>query len=326
MTYDTIYRALSVVIALSFSAVFSMHFFYEGTSIGKYVAKQSEMERVKEADVTHYTDMVLFGDEMESVSEDVDLTAAGDSEAGFEQSQRIRRVDKAINLLMLAGAWAMLIPALWNRRAFSWVYLVLGVYLLLLSLCKGLNGGTAFSELAIPAHATRWLPCLVLWLWLLGKPGQNAEEEEEKQTEEQVGGGVVTVTTWGLVLSVSLTFGVHGYEAVQLNPFFVDLLYGAFERLSIPLSETGCHTLLRGIGVMDMCLALLVLVFRWKFLFVWMAIWGGLTALSRPFAFGHILWEDSLLRVGNCLLPLALLAVIILQQRFNTENEDTISS
>jgi hypothetical protein len=312
MTHDKIYYGLSIMIALTFTAIFSMTFFHEGTAMSKYFAHQSELERVKEVEVTNYSDMVLFGDASEPSPLDVDLTEEAGSETGFQRMQTIRHYDQSAILLLMVASWAMLIPAVRKYRAFAHIYLVMGIYLLLLSYYKGVNGGAMFSELSIPAHATRWLPCFALWGWLAWTP---------KIKERQM-----RLTTWLLVIATSLTFSIHGHEAIMINPRFVDLLYGVFERFSIPLSETVCHTLLWIIGLMDVIFAVLILWVRKKSLLLWMAVWGALTAFSRPLAFGFIFWEESLLRIGNCLVPLAVMALIILKHRTNTRHEVTISS
>ena len=161
---------LAVVTALVFTAIFMINFFHEGSSISKYITKQNELERVKEVEVVAYSEMMLFGDEVIKVSEDVDLSEVAGSEEGVIHSQRIRTIDRWVSFGLMAVAWMMLIPLLQRQRVLSFVYLVMGAYIISLSLCKMLNGGAAYSEWAIPAHATRWLPCFALWLWLYMKP------------------------------------------------------------------------------------------------------------------------------------------------------------
>lgn len=312
MSDERIYYGLSIVTALVLSAIFSMNFFHEGTSMGKYYAKKSELDRVKEAEVTHYSDMVLYGDEVETVPLDIDLSEKSGSAAGFLQTEKIMTLDKYMTLGLMLLAWLMLIPWFRKRRWLAHLYLLMGVYLILLSFYKGANGGAMFSELSIPAHATRWLPCMVIWIWLIWKPRRKT--------------GPTKPLNLLLLFACSLTFATHGYEALMLNPHFSDLLYGVFECFSIPLSEQVSEVLLRLIGIMDIALACLVIFFRRKVLFLWMAVWGALTALSRPMAFGHILWEDSLLRIGNCLVPLAVLMLILLREKSNRHDKTKISS
>lgn len=306
MKISALKYGLAVVTALVFTAIFAMSFFHEGTSISKYITKQNELERVKEVEVVAYSDMMLFGDEVIEVSEDVDLTEESGGEEGFMHSQHIRAIDKWVTFGLMAVAWLMLIPLLQRQRALSFVYLVMGAYIISLSLCKMLNGGSAYSDWAIPAHATRWLPCLALWLLLYTKP---------KDT-----GDGFRVVRWMLVIAVSLTFVTHGVEAFMLHPGFKDLLIGGFESISVTLSNSVCEILLRMIGIMDVILAILVLFIQRKSLFLWMAIWGGLTALSRPIAFGDILWAEALLRCGNCMVPLILFFWLRQQIKLNKEN------
>lgn len=135
---------------------------------------------------------MLFGDQTVTVSEDVDLSEEADSEEGFALAQRIRSIDKGLNLGMMALAWLMLIPMLQRQRVLSFSYLIMAAYLIALSLFKGLNGGAAFSDWAIPAHATRWLPCVALTLWFYLKP------HKENQP--------YTIVRWLLIIAASTTF------------------------------------------------------------------------------------------------------------------------
>ncbi len=283
---------LAVTMALVCTAIFTLNYFHEGTSISKYITKQSELERAKEGEVISYTDMMLYGDEMTEVSKDVDLSEEAGSEDGFIQTQRIRAVDQWVMTALMVVAWLMLIPILHRQRALSFVYVVMGSYIFLLSLCKMLNGGAAFSDWAIPAHATRWLPCFALWLWLYLKPKDGVDSYR--------------VVRWMLVIAVSMTFATHGVETLLIHPEFRDLLIGGFEMVSVTIPDSGCVILLRVIGGMDVTLAILVIFIQRKSLFLWMAIWGCLTALSRPIALGDIWWADALLRCGNCFVPLII--------------------
>ena len=74
------------------------------------------------------------------------------------------------------------------------------LYLAAVALFKGINGGAAFSELAIPASATRWGACLALFVWLW--------------FDRKSSSGLKAVYII-LILAVSLTFFAHGYEAFK---------------------------------------------------------------------------------------------------------------
>jgi hypothetical protein len=290
--------ALSLYIALVFSVVFYMSYFYEGSSISNYLCKQQELSRVNDANVEAYSDKMLFGDPIQEVPEDINLSPTSGSEAGFVRTEMIHSVDNALILILTISAWLMLIPRLNRIRYLSFIYLLLGLYLVTLSFFTGMNGGAMFSDLAVPAHATRWLPCFAVWILLFF------------HTKTQP--SILTAVKYLLIIAVSLTFATHGYEAFMEHPKFKDLLYGAFEVISIRPSETVAITLLKFIGIMDIFLAITVIFYhsRWKWLLLWMAAWGFLTACSRPIAFGDVGIDDAFLRIGNGAIPLIVYFLI----------------
>lgn len=294
---------LALYVAIVISSVFYMSYFYDGSSISKYICKQHELTRVKDANVTAYSDKTLYGDPINKVPDEIDLQATGDSETGFLKTETIRKIDDTVILIITILAWLMLIPQA-NRIPFSsFLYLFIGAYLLAISYYKSVNGGAMFTELAVPAHATRWLPCFALWILLLSKT--TASQNSVKYL---------------LITAASLTFATHGYEAFMQHPHFRGLLYGAFEVISVNISETTATVLLRLIGVMDICLAIAVIFYhsKWKWLLLWMSIWGFLTAISRPIAFGFIGIDDAVLRIGNGLIPLII--YFLVRHRFKPKH------
>ena len=93
----------------------------------------------------------------------------------------------------------------------------------------------------------------------------------------------------------------HGWYAFQATPGFQALLAG-----STGLSIESAATLLPVIGVIDFGIAALALIRPIRIVLLYAAIWGFLTALSRPLSgatdvFGFIE------RFPNCGVPLALL-------------------
>jgi hypothetical protein len=298
---------LSLYLALVFSAVFYMSYFYDGSSISKYLCKQQELSRVHDADVMAYSDKMLYGDPTQEVPEDSDLNAASDSESGFLRTEIIRSIDDALILILTISAWLMLIPRLNRTRYLSFIFLILGMYLAALSVFKGMNGGAMFSELALPAHATRWLPCFAVWILLF------------YQSKEPL-----PIVKYTLIIAVSLTFATHGYEAFMEHPKFKDLLYGGFEIISFNPSETVIISLLKVIGLMDIFLAISVIFLhsRWNWLLLWMTAWGFLTAISRPIAFGDIGIDDAFLRIGNGLIPL-IVYFLVRHQSQQQSHENT---
>ena len=300
---------LALVVALSFTAVFSMNYFHEGTAIGKYFSHQQELERVNEEKVIAYSDMVLYGDEKVEVSDEVLLGEQASAEDGYAVTERIQTWDKRTTLVAVIVAWLLVAPWCQRQKWLSLAYVLMAFYLVMMALFKGINGGARFSELAIPAQATRWMACVALAVWILMRSGS-----KEKRLES---------VTWLLVIAASLTFATHGYEAFMGHPAFRDLLYGAFESISVEISENSVFVLLKLIGIMDISLALIILFTRKKGVFLWMAIWGGLAALSRPIAFGDVGLEDALLRIANFGIPMLLFYLTDLMNDFKTTTVTT---
>ena len=297
---------LALLVALSFTAVFSMNYFHEGTAIGKYFSHQQELARVNEEKVIAYSDMVLYGDEKVEVSEEVVLEEVASAEDGYAVTERIQAWDKRVTLIAAITAWLLVVPWCQRQKWLSLVYVLMAFYLVMTALFKGVNGGARYSELAIPAQATRWMACIALAVWILMHSGS-----KQKRLE---------LVTWILVIAASLTFATHGYEAFMGHPAFRDLLYGAFESISVEISEHTVFVLLKLIGIMDISLSLIILFTRKKGVFLWMAIWGGLAALSRPIAFGGVGFEDALLRIANFGIPMLLFFLTDLMNDFKSMN------
>ena len=300
---------LALIVALSFTAVFSMNYFHEGTAIGKYLSHQQELQRVNEEKAIAYSDMVLYGDEKVEVSEEVVLKEVASTEDGYAVTKRIQAWDKRTTLIAAITAWLLLVPWCQRQKWLSLAYALLAFYLVMMALFKGINGGAKYSELAIPAQATRWMACVALAVWILMHSGSKGKRLES--------------VSWILVIAASLTFATHGYEALMGHPAFRDLLYGAFESISVKISEHTVFVLLKLIGIMDVSLALIILFTRKKSVFLWMAIWGGMAALSRPIAFGDVGFEDALLRIANFGIPMLLFFLTDLMNDFKTTNVTT---
>ncbi len=171
-----------------------------------------------------------------------------------------------------------------------------------------LNGGKVHSELAILAHATRWGLPLVLWgIVLKWRKGESAL-------------GKSSVLTHLMVVCTSMTFAAHGWEALKLNPFFQDLIYNfvALFNLQISPELTALH--LRGIGCMDLMLAVLILFYRRPKIFLWMVFWSLVTALSRPLTLGIDAWPEFAMRMANIALPFMLWIIHKAPEAASTES------
>lgn len=71
------------------------------------------------------------------------------------------------------------------------------------------------------------------------------------------------------------------------------------------ITGNAANTVLMMIGVADIVVALLALIFPFRLMLVWASLWGFLTALARPIA-GDPIW-DFVERWANWGVPLALL-------------------
>tara|TARA_Y100000310_G_C20352528_1_gene655069 strand:+ start:211 stop:606 length:396 start_codon:yes stop_codon:yes gene_type:complete len=104
-----------------------------------------------------------------------------------------------------------------------------------------------------------------------------------------------------LRLGVFGSFLGHGVFALQVKqgwlPYFT----------SVGLSEAAGEMLLPLIGVMDIVVAILALLWPLRIVLAWAAVWGFWTALLRPIA-GQPFW-DFVERWANWAAPLALLAL-----------------
>lgn len=104
-----------------------------------------------------------------------------------------------------------------------------------------------------------------------------------------------------LRLGVFGSFFGHGIFALQVKqswlPYFT----------AVGLSESVGTVLLPLIGIMDIVVALIALLYPLRIVLVWAAAWGFWTALMRPIA-GEPIW-DFVERSANWAAPLALLAL-----------------
>jgi len=158
------------------------------------------------------------------------------------------------------------------------------------------NPGTTVDALAPIAHGVRIAAPLGLALLTL-------------RTGEELGGSSTraTLALWVLLVGVAATFVAHGLEALQHYGRFVDLIIGSAKRwLGWSITQARAEQLLTAIGVQDLILAVMLLSRRWRWVAGWMALWGICTALSRVTSMGGGSWHQSLIRIANGGVPLAL--------------------
>jgi len=204
-------------------------------------------------------------------------------------AQGIRRLDKVMAVIAILAS----ITLFWSRgmpKAIIALSVLLLTSWIFSNACAViLNGGKSYSGLAIPAHATRWgLPICLGGLMLF------KTETARRRIFRLLG------------FFTFLIFFVHGWEALNLNPPFQDFLYNFLAYFGIEASTPVLSVVLRIIGSMDILLALSIIVYPLRGLFLWMAIWGLVTALSRPIAIGLHAWPEAAMRSANFFLPLML--------------------
>ena len=114
--------------------------------------------------------------------------------------------------------------------------------------------------------------------------------------------------------AAAITFFVHGIEAWQLHPPFIDLVISsAMNFFGAGLPQAGVERLLLIIGLVDMVIAVICVMTRIRGVLWWMAFWGGVTAFSRITAFGfEPMWHQTLLRTPHIGLPVAVVLTWIL--------------
>ena len=183
------------------------------------------------------------------------------------------------------------------------------LWLFLIAAGAMLNGGKMFSELSIMAHATRWGLPLFIWYVIYRK----------RRTGNVLPLGPIGL--WLLIICSSLTFAVHGMEALLLNPPFQDLIYSFGMIFGVEVGATTIHVLLRIIGTMDLAFAVLVLWRRSRMVCPGMALWGFITALSRPLTMGFAAWPEAAMRIANGALPFILFYACLKLKQQNNPNK-----
>lgn len=114
-----------------------------------------------------------------------------------------------------------------------------------------------------------------------------------------------------LRVSAACVFAAHGAKAWLLDPQFQDLLWSLFRRLRAlgvdvrPDPDRIDHAL-HVIGGVDLTLAALVLLTRWRTVALYMAAWGLITAGSRLVLWGMPGLAECALRALNAAVPFYL--------------------
>lgn len=153
-------------------------------------------------------------------------------------------------------------------------------------------GGFAFSELSPAAHALRILtPVALVSAWWHGHGGGAAARH---------------LTDALLRIGLATVFVAHGYEAWAQHPEFADYLLATAGFVTLDLSDGTIAAALRAIAVADVVVAIAVLVRPAPPILIWMALWGLVTALARPVAYGWEWYPEVMVRAPHFLAPIAL--------------------
>ena len=273
--------------------------FNGGSPMAKYIAKEYQLEMVEEENIEAYFESVVFGEGKAEIAE-VEIIDEAERKVLVE---RIFKVDQALAWMVLLIPFLLLHPKVLYHSPAYHVLLVLSLWLLLISIGSMLNGGKKFYELSIMAHATRWGLPLFIWALLFSEKHKKYSARFKR------------MSLYLLIICTSLTFGIHGLEAWRLNPPFQDLIYSFGAIFNVDISSEIIHRMLKVIGAMDMILALLIIFVRHPAVFLWMAFWGFITALSRPLTLGFDAWPEFAMRIANSALPFILFYIYKTQKQ-----------
>jgi hypothetical protein len=210
-------------------------------------------------------------------------------EAGFSHKDAagLERAAVSITLILTVAA------VIWQRWP---LFLPAAVYLLAEAVARRYVRGEAYSDWALMTHAARYVAPFALMMLLLGAARSSRPGE-----------WLAAAGKWALRISLAVVFAVHGLEALQANPAFVDLIISSGINLAdVRVSESTARSWLEVIGVVDFIVAGAIVIRPHPIVLGWAAFWAGLTALSRVTASGWGAYPDVLLRAAYYLGPIAL--------------------
>ena len=176
-----------------------------------------------------------------------------------------------------------------------WPALLIGLTVMSESIAGVFAGGFPFYEHTYWAWALRFAApfALAVLLWRQSlQPAWTAAAGE-----------------WILRLALAAVFTIHGLEAFWQHPQFIDLVIGSANTVGWEVGETAVVRTLIVIAAVDLLVAALVILWPRTPVLVWLAIWGLVTALSRPMAYGFASYPDVLVRAPHYLAPLAIIAL-----------------
>lgn len=281
-------RILRLCLALQLLAMALPMLFHDGSPIAK-LWWQHGSDEVPVGDLAWIDQL----DERRTVVEVASAPTSAD---------RIFLLDKVAGGLLCGLALASF------RLPLASVLWISSAWVLAWSVSTVLLRANAFAFLAPAAQGVRWLlPLAALYVWH-GLGWRERRGRHDGETFSNLSEPRRTRFAGLLRVGIALTFAAHGYEALEQNPKFVDLILLTADRmLGWELSQAFAQVALAVIGWMDIAMSLAVLLLRSPGLALWMTIWGALTAFSRITALGFAAgWGETMLRVGNFAVPLML--------------------
>lgn len=190
--------------------------------------------------------------------------------------------------LILLVIWLFVKPVVLNT-------LLLLTFLIINAIIVYENAGRHFYELSFLSALAKWiLPLLYLSVFLtLKKQGKGFTPD------------------WLLFLtrvSLFIIFFVHGLGCLWLHPGYIDYMIGTWATFTGSfMKQAVAENILIAIGVVDIIIAVMVLLKPFKYVLLWMVLWGFLTSLLRIVDAGVFNYPEFLIRIPHFILPLACL-------------------
>lgn len=172
--------------------------------------------------------------------------------------------------------------------------LIVSLWQAVLTTAEWHRGGFFMSEWALVSEAARFaLPFVLLVLTPL-------------PSRAEVSPLRMAIGIWLLRIAAAMTFVGHGLKAYYLNPRFLEFLQATAEHISWEVSQSTAEAVLRTIGVVDFVVAALILLFRWRAVALYMAVWALIAAFARVVHSGWDSHFEVLVRAGNYCVPLVV--------------------
>lgn len=209
-------------------------------------------------------------------------------EAMHLTGQSLQWFNTSLTLLLFFSAIVLL---LYPNRI---MLLLLFKYALILAWITFIDNTQAFSNLVFLAQAMRLGSPIVL-LFFIARPLMTENSGHLKR--------IFLITC---VISMS-TFVTHGWEAIHHHPKFIQLISGTTDRIfHLNVAEDTILFILTLIGITDIVTGFSIVLYPQRYVALWMAFWGFITAMSRVTAFGWEAIGEVLIRGPHFILPLAI--------------------